>query len=195
MSKFNCKMALSFGAAGYAPYAAALVRPPPRVCPHDRPPLTAQYTNSKFGTQWYLILGAAICGLTSGVFWVAEGAIIMIYSEPHRKGRLLAVWQSIYVLATVVGGAINLGLNVNVNQPGGLKPNTYIVFVALSCLAPFFALLLSNPHKVQRTDGQPVPPFPDRGWIEEVWLTLKELGDVRVLACEYRMGCSITGTR
>lgn len=37
---------------------------------------------------------------------------IMIYSEPERKGRLLALWQSMYQLATTVGGAINLALNI-----------------------------------------------------------------------------------
>lgn len=36
----------------------------------------------------------------------------MIYSEPDRKGRLLALWQSMYQLATTVGGAINLALNI-----------------------------------------------------------------------------------
>ena len=41
----------------------------------------------------------------------------MIYSEPDRKGRLLALWQSMYQLATTVGGAINLALNIVSSSP------------------------------------------------------------------------------
>ena len=48
----------------------------------------------------------------------------MLYSEPDRKGRLLALWQSLYQLATTMGGAINLGLNIHQNKKGGLQPKT-----------------------------------------------------------------------
>jgi hypothetical protein len=84
----------------------------------------------------------------------------MIYSEPERKGRLLALWQSIYQAATLIGGGINLGLNVHNKSSGGLAPKTYLTFVGLNCLAPFVSLLLSNPKQVQRVDKKPVPAFP-----------------------------------
>lgn len=109
----------------------------------------------------------------------------MNYSEPQRKGRLLAIWQSIYTLATVVGGCINLALNVNMNQAGGLQPKTYLVFVTLSCISPLIALLLSNPHKVQRVDNKPVPAFPKNSFLKELWLTIIELRDPRILACAF----------
>lgn len=41
-------------------------------------------------------------------------------------------------------------------ESGGVGINTYAVFVALQCLGPLVALLLSPPEKVQRRDGQPV---------------------------------------
>lgn len=151
-----------------------------------RPPLTrTQYTNSAFGNQWYLILGAVICGLTSGIFWVTEGTIIMVYSEPARKGRLVAIWQSLFNLATLVGGAINLALNVDIAKPGGLRPKTYLVFVGLSSCAPLVSLLLSNPKQVKRADGRPVPALPGEGFFKEVWLTLLELRHPRVLAAAF----------
>jgi MFS family permease len=166
ISKLGPRWSLAIGAAGYAPYAAAL------------------YTNSAFANQWFLVLGAVICGATSGIFWVTEGTIIMTYSEPEKKGRLLAVWQSLFNLATLIGGGINLGLNIHIDQPGGLSPKTYLVFVALQAIAPLVSLLLSNPKQVQRSDGKPVPPLPGEGFVREFWLTLKELKDPRILACK-----------
>jgi MFS family permease len=94
MSKLGNRWTLAIGASGYVFYSAAL------------------YHNSMTGKQPFLLVGAIICGATSGLFWVSEGAIIMLYSEPGRKGKLLALWQSLYQLATTMGGAINLALNV-----------------------------------------------------------------------------------
>ena len=109
---------------------------------------------------------------------------IMNYSEPGRKGRHLALWQSLFQSATIIGGAINLGLNINQSQAGGLSPKTYLVFVALTCTAPLVAFFVTPPRKVQRVDGLPVPAFPSEGFFTEIWLTLRELRDPRILACE-----------
>jgi MFS family permease len=95
----------------------------------------ALYYNSSTGNQPFLLVGAIICGATSGLFWSVEGGfrirlslisgmVIMVYSEPERKGRLLALWQTLYQLATTVGGAINLALNIDVKVRGGLRPKT-----------------------------------------------------------------------
>ncbi|WVQ97930.1 hypothetical protein IAU59_005049 [Kwoniella sp. CBS 9459] len=164
LSKVGPRWTMAIGAAGYAPYAAAL------------------YTNSAFGNQWFLIVGAIICGATSGLFWVSEGVVISTYSEPARKGQMLAIWQSLYTLATVIGGFINLFLNLDVKVRGGLRPKTYIVFVALNCLAPFTSLLLSNPKQVQRKDGKPVTGIPDQGFMREIWLTIRELRHPTIIA-------------
>lgn len=58
----NCvglKNALIFGTTGYCVYAASL------------------YTNNRYGNEWFVYLGATACGITAGVFWAAEGAIMI----------------------------------------------------------------------------------------------------------------------
>lgn len=119
----------------------------------------------------------------------------MNYSEPGRKGRHLALWQSLFQSATIIGGAINLGLNINGDTAGGLSPRTYLVFVALTCLAPLVAFFVTPPKKVQRVDGLAVPAFPSEGFLTEIWLTLKELRDARILACrsDRRVCCKSSG--
>ncbi|WRT67508.1 uncharacterized protein IL334_004480 [Kwoniella shivajii] len=164
LSKLGARYSLSLGAAGYVFYAAAL------------------YQNSATGNQGFLIAGAIICGATSGIFWVTEAAVTMLYSEPQYKGRHLAIWQSLFQLATCIGGAINLGLNIDLDQTGGLKPKTFLVFVGLNAIAPICALLLSNPKQVQRKDHLPVPAFPAEPFFKEVWLTVLELRDPRIIA-------------
>ncbi len=155
MAKIGPRWALVLGTLGYAPYAAGL------------------YANSKFGNQWGIILGAVLCGLSAGIFWSTEGAIAIGYSEPERRGRNISIWLSLSQLGIVIGGAINLATNVNTDVAGGVGINTYAVFVALQCLGPLVALLLSPPGKVQRRDHQPVRIASSLSVVQEVKATLK----------------------
>ena len=80
------KWALIFGTMGYAPYAAGL------------------YTNNRFGTEWFVLFGAALCGISAGVFWMAEAAIALCYPEPYNQGRFLGLWLSFRVGGQILGG-------------------------------------------------------------------------------------------
>lgn len=84
---------------------------------------------------------------------MAEAAIAMSYPEPYNQGRFLGFWLSFRVAGQILGGAVNLGLNVDNNHAGSVSYSVYLVFIALQALAPFAGFMLSQPHKVQRTDG------------------------------------------
>ncbi|KAJ9422326.1 hypothetical protein QL093DRAFT_2564114 [Fusarium oxysporum] len=129
------KGALIFGTLGYAPYAAGL------------------YTNNRFGTEWLVLVGAALCGISAGVFWMAEAAIAIAYPEPWNRGKALGYWLTYRLSGQILGGAINLGLNADRNEAGKVSYTVYLIFIALQAVGPFVALLLSKPHQVQRKDG------------------------------------------
>ncbi|KAL4782875.1 major facilitator superfamily domain-containing protein [Aspergillus varians] len=132
------KWTLIVGTLGFAPYAAGI------------------YTQVRFGTEWLTLFGAALCGLTAGVFWMAESAIALSYPEPHNQGKFLAFWLTFRVLGQIVGGAINLGVNVDRSTAGSVSYVVYYIFMALQVLGAITGLLLTAPEKVQRTDGVPV---------------------------------------
>ena len=50
----------------------------------------------------------------------SEAAIIIGYPAPHDRGFYLAVWQTAKALGPIVGGAINLGLNVGRSEAGSV---------------------------------------------------------------------------
>ncbi|RMZ80404.1 hypothetical protein DV738_g2892, partial [Chaetothyriales sp. CBS 135597] len=129
------KGALIFGTIGYAPYAAGL------------------YTNNRYGNEWLVLVGAALCGISAGVFWAAEAAIALAYPEPYNRGKVLGYWLTYRLFGQILGGAINLGLNVNRNEAGKVSYTVYEIFIALQATGPFVALLLNKPEKVERTDG------------------------------------------
>ncbi|KAF2127038.1 hypothetical protein P153DRAFT_406168 [Dothidotthia symphoricarpi CBS 119687] len=134
------KGALIFGTLGYAPYAA------------DK----ALYCNNQFGTEWFIYLGSALCGISAGVFWTAEAAIAIAYPEPWNKGKALGYWLTYSRFGQILGGAINLGLNADRDEAGQVSHTVYLVFIALQCIGPFVAFFLNSPSKVQRKDGKKV---------------------------------------
>jgi MFS family permease len=132
------KWTFILGTIGYAPYAAGL------------------YTHNRYGYDWLVYFGATVCGLSAGIFWMAEAAIALAYPEPYNQGRFLGFWLSFRVGGQIVGGAIELGLDAKDNAAGSISYAVLVIFIALQALAPFVGILLSPPNKVQRTDGLPV---------------------------------------
>lgn len=134
----NIRFTLILGTLGFAPNVAAL------------------YTHGKFGTEWFVIFGAVLCGISAGIFWATEGTIALAYPERSRHGIYISYWLMYRVMGQLLGGAINLGLNAKSNKEGKLSNDTYVVFIVLQCLGPLVAALISLPHQVQRADGTPV---------------------------------------
>ncbi|EOD51835.1 putative duf895 domain membrane protein [Neofusicoccum parvum UCRNP2] len=131
---------LLLGAVGYPLYSAGL------------------YTNNRFGNVWFVLVGAAACGISAGLFWAAEGAVALGYPEPARRGRYMNIWLWFRTGGPLLGGAIVLAMNHDAaaKTKGKVGPQTYLVFVALQCLSVPLALLLSPPEKVVRGDGSKV---------------------------------------
>ncbi|KAI1660677.1 MFS general substrate transporter [Daldinia decipiens] len=137
-NRFGLRNSLVVGTVGYVIYSAAL------------------YTNNRYGTEWFIYIGSAVCGLSAGIFWATEGTIMLSYPEPEKRGRYLAYWLSYRNSGSILGGIINLAFNYQGKTTGKLDWITYIVFVALQCLGPVCSLLLTPPEKVVRRNGSRV---------------------------------------
>ncbi|PGH07796.1 hypothetical protein AJ79_06184 [Helicocarpus griseus UAMH5409] len=134
------------------------------------------YVNNRFGSTWFVYFGAVVCGISAGFFWSVEGAISTGYPESHKRGRYIATWFTFRNTGNLIGGAISLGINRNVNQRGQVGYQTYLAFIAIQCLGCFFGLLLSNPEKVQRDDGTRIEAPRGIQWRDEareMWRLLK----------------------
>ncbi|KAL4958876.1 uncharacterized protein BDV14DRAFT_207297 [Aspergillus stella-maris] len=105
-NRWSLKWILTIGTIGYAPYSASL------------------YPNSVYGTQWFMIFGAATCGISAAALWVSEAAIGVGYPEESRKGLHCSVSSS-----------------------------TYLVLIALQCLGFPLSLLISPVNKLIQRDG------------------------------------------
>ena len=145
---------LAVGSLGYPLYAAGL------------------YVNNRFGSTWFVYVGAVACGISAGFFWSVEGAIATSYPESHKRGRYIATWLSFRNFGNIIGGAVSLGVNHKANHLGKVGDQTYLGFIAIQCLGFFFGLLLSNPERVQRDDGTRIDAPRGTPWrteAKEMW--------------------------
>lgn len=117
-----------------------------------------------------MLLGAALCGISAGIFWMAEAAIAIAYPEPWNRGKALGYWLTYRLCGQILGGAINLGINANRNEAGSVSYTVYLVFIALQATGPFVALLLNKPAQVERQDGKKV----SLSILENPWHEVKE---------------------
>lgn len=149
---------LALGSIGYPLYAAGL------------------YLNNRTGATWLVYLGSVTCGLSAGFFWSVEGAIATGYPEQHKRGRYIATWFTFRNFGNIIGGAVSLGINHNVNHRGKVGYQTYLAFIAIQCLGLVFGLFLSNPEKVQRDDNTKIEAPRGIHWREEaktMWRLLR----------------------
>ncbi|OBU01578.1 hypothetical protein VE01_00320 [Pseudogymnoascus verrucosus] len=149
---------LAIGSLGYPLYAAGL------------------YVNNRFGSTWFVYVGAVACGLSAGFFWSVEGAIATGYPEQGKRGRYIATWFTFRNFGNIIGGAISLAINHKADHRGKIGYETYLGFIAIQCLGFFFGLLLSNPEKVQRDDGTRIEAKRGTAWRDEgkeMWRLLR----------------------
>ncbi|KAJ5238829.1 hypothetical protein N7468_003448 [Penicillium chermesinum] len=150
-NRIGLNWTLLLGAVGYPIYSAAL------------------YTNNRYGNVWFVLVGAVACGLSAGLFWASEGAVALGYPEPGKRGAYLNIWLWFRTGGPLLGSAIVLGLNHSSVSAakGKIGSETYLIFVALQCLAAPLAVFLTAPEKVQRNDGTQVKVIRQESWRDE----------------------------
>ncbi|CAG8090025.1 unnamed protein product [Penicillium salamii] len=162
-NKITAKWTLFIGAAFYTPYAAGL------------------YCNNRYGNEWFLLLGAALCGIGASLLWASEAAIAVGYPEEEKRGRYVGIWMGIRQMGPLVGGAISLALNVGTSEKGKVTYTTYLGLVAISALGAPFALLLSQPQDVIRSNGTKIPYMKKTSFAIEARAIWKQLSNKYML--------------
>jgi MFS family permease len=156
-NKIGLKTVLILGTLGYAPYSASL------------------YVNNRYGTEWFVLVGGATCGLAASALWASEGAIALGYADVHNRGKFTGIWLGLRELGQLIGSSIQLSLNYKSGQRGKVGYSTYFVLIALQCMGLPLALLISPPHKVIHSDGRKVAdPTKNKAVMKEVrrWFAL-----------------------
>uniref|UniRef100_A0A7S2CVS6 Major facilitator superfamily (MFS) profile domain-containing protein n=1 Tax=Octactis speculum TaxID=3111310 RepID=A0A7S2CVS6_9STRA len=123
------------------------------------------------------VVGGAILGVGAGLFWTAQGSLIMAYATPKSRGKMIGLFWVLFNLGGVMGGLLEFALNYNSSKDSA-DPLSYFTFIGImlfgSCLAP---IVLAKPAKVVKEDGSPVFFEKARSAGEEIRATLAAAND------------------
>lgn len=89
------------------------------------------------GTHWFLILASTLLGISAGLLWSAQGALMMSYPLEKDKGKAFSLFWAIFQFGSFIGAVIALSLNIKRGGLGAVSTSTYIVSV-LTMSSPTF---------------------------------------------------------
>ncbi|KAI7191530.1 hypothetical protein D0869_15408 [Hortaea werneckii] len=151
------KIALSIGGLGYAVYVSSY--------------LCYNHTES-YG---YIVFAGFFLGCCAGVFWSAQGAIMMSYPPEKEKGRYISWFWIIFNMGGVIGSLVPLGQNIHVTTDSTVSDGTYIGFLVLTVAGAILAWTLVDGKHIVRKDGSRIIMMKNPTWKTELlglWETL-----------------------
>lgn len=129
------------------------------------------------------VFGGVVLGCGAGLFWTAQGSLMMAYATPQSRGRLIGIFWMIFNLGGVAGGLLQFGLNFK-NNAGIANPASYFTFiVAMLSGAALAPCLLMRPALVVREDGSSVTFEQAESPLQEIRATFGAFKDPFVRRC------------
>ncbi|KAJ5804126.1 uncharacterized protein N7518_000429 [Penicillium psychrosexuale] len=78
----------------------------------------------------FVIAAGAILGLGAAFFWVAQGTIVVTYTNDNTRGRAIGVFWVIFNLGATIGSLASFGLNYN-SKSGTVTDSTYVAYIVV----------------------------------------------------------------
>ncbi|KAG6832737.1 hypothetical protein H0H87_000586 [Tephrocybe sp. NHM501043] len=107
----------------------------------------------------FVIASGAILGIGASFLWVAQGAIMVSYPLPDKKGAAIGIFWVIFNLGGGIGSFISFGLNFH-SKSGTVSNGTYAAFIVIMSVGWLLSVFVAPPHKVIREDGSRAGPLP-----------------------------------
>ncbi|PCH44643.1 hypothetical protein WOLCODRAFT_105432 [Wolfiporia cocos MD-104 SS10] len=134
------------------------------------------------GVSWFLILAAALLGVSAALLWSAQGCIMMSYPLERDKGRAFAYFWAVFQLGTLIGAIIAFAINIQSGGLGSVGTGTYLAFLIIIAFGIASALLVLPPDRIVRADGTRVSLKKHASPREEIVGMWRTLRDWRVFA-------------
>ncbi|KAF5942619.1 hypothetical protein HYC85_020261 [Camellia sinensis] len=104
--------------------------------------------------QAFAIVVGAILGVSAGLLWAGQGAIMTSYPPADRKGTYISLFWSIFNMSGVIGGLISFILNYNSGDKSSfMNDGTYIGFMVFMAIGTVLTLAILHPSCVVRNDA------------------------------------------
>ncbi|KAJ5304324.1 uncharacterized protein N7443_003984 [Penicillium atrosanguineum] len=78
----------------------------------------------------FVIAAGALLGLGAAFFWVAQGTIMITYTNDNTRGKAIGVFWVVFNLGATVGSLASFGINYN-SKSGTVTDSTYVAYIII----------------------------------------------------------------
>ncbi|OGM49411.1 UNC93-like protein [Aspergillus bombycis] len=97
----------------------------------------------------FVIAAGAILGLGAAFFWVAQGTIMVTYTNDNTRGRAIALFWVIFNLGGAIGSLASFGLNYH-SKSGTVTDSTYIAYIVVMLFGWALSVFVCSTESLSR---------------------------------------------
>ncbi|ANY09272.1 MFS transporter [Pseudonocardia sp. HH130630-07] len=111
-------------------------------------------------TLWVALLAMALVGMASVAFMAGGNSTLQLASEPHMRGRVMALWSVAFLGSTPVGGPVAGWVSEHLGGRAGLALGALACFAAAAIGVPAMRRERASADPAAGGDAQQVPGRP-----------------------------------
>jgi Major Facilitator Superfamily len=97
----------------------------------------------------FVIAAGALLGIGAAFFWVAQGTIMVTYTDDSTRGRAIGLFWVIFNLGAAIGSLASFGLNYH-SKSGTVTDSTYIAYTVVMLFGWALSLLVCSSESLNR---------------------------------------------
>lgn len=125
------RLSLLLGGWTYALYAGSLLN----------------YNRTADGS--FVIAAGSLLGIGAAFFWVAQGTIMVTYTDDNTRGRAIGLFWVVFNLGGAIGSLVSFGLNYH-SQSGTVTDTTYIAYIVVMLFGWALSVFVSSTESLSR---------------------------------------------
>lgn len=140
---------------------------------------------NRTGNGAFVVAAGALLGIGAAFFWVAQGTIMVTYTNEATHGRAIGLFWIIFNFGATLGSFISFGINYG-STAGTVTDSTYVAYIVVMLFGWVLSLLVVSPDKLNsKYDGAR-----EREHAKLTWSSLKSvtIHAIKILA-DWRLFC------
>ncbi|RMZ84379.1 hypothetical protein DV738_g615, partial [Chaetothyriales sp. CBS 135597] len=137
---------------------------------------------NRTGNGAFVIAAGALLGIGAAFFWVAQGTVMVTYTNDHTRGRAIGLFWVVFNLGGAVGSLASFGINFH-SASGTVSDSTYIAYIVIMLFGWVLSVLVCSAETLDapKTDtpeagssqGEDAVVIPDKSASALTWHNLR----------------------
>lgn len=97
----------------------------------------------------FVIAAGALLGVGAAFFWVAQGTVMVTYTDDNSRGRAIGLFWVVFNLGGTIGSLISFALNYD-SESGTVTDSTYIAYIVVMLFGWSLSVFVCSTESLSR---------------------------------------------